>query len=131
MKEPTTMTINFDKPYSLAHLAAECRAIYDRAAADLGPDLRGYSVLDLCADQLPRATLSDLRTAIIVAGINIKGPTMNTYRVVVETRYRTIVKVQAGSASEAARLAWETPDGARTDEESEVIAIFETTKRKA
>jgi hypothetical protein len=44
-------------------LPAECRKVFDRAAADLGNDLQGWSILDLCADNLPYE-LTDLRQAI-------------------------------------------------------------------
>lgn len=56
---------------------------------------------------------------------------MNTYRIVIETRYRTAVTVQASNADEAVRLAWETPDGERDDEHSEVVAIQETVDLEA
>jgi ABC-type nitrate/sulfonate/bicarbonate transport system substrate-binding protein len=44
-------------------LPAECRKVFDDAAADLGNDLQGSSVLDLCADNLPHS-LTDLKQAI-------------------------------------------------------------------
>lgn len=50
-------------------LAIRCRQVYDRAAADLGNDLRGFSVRDLCADQIPDVSLSDIEDAIIASGI--------------------------------------------------------------
>lgn len=49
------------------NLTEACVRIYQAAAADLGPDLGGGSILDLCADQLP-VTLADLKAALVRAG---------------------------------------------------------------
>jgi hypothetical protein len=53
----------------IENLALAVRCIYDSAAVD-DADLFGYSLLDLVADQLPRVSLADLRSAIIVAGLH-------------------------------------------------------------
>jgi len=53
----------------LMDLARKCRRVYNRAEADLGSDLGGFSLLDLCADKIPEATLFDLEDAIITAGL--------------------------------------------------------------
>jgi hypothetical protein len=50
------------------NLIAACSRIYNAAAADLGPDLGGGSVLDLVADNLPRVPLADLKVALARAG---------------------------------------------------------------
>ena len=44
------------------------RVLYDRAAVE-DPNLGGRALLDLCADLNPRASRGDLRTAILVSGI--------------------------------------------------------------
>lgn len=54
-------------PY-LMDVASECRRIVLAAVSDLGPDLAGGSVLDLCADNIERVSLADLQCAIICAG---------------------------------------------------------------
>lgn len=56
-------------PPRLVDTARACREIYDRAAAELGPDLDGGSLLDLCADNLLDSSLSDLKAAIVISGI--------------------------------------------------------------
>jgi hypothetical protein len=53
----------------LVNLADECRRVYDRAVVDIGSDLGGYSVLDLCADNIPHQPLRLLQDAIVVSGI--------------------------------------------------------------
>jgi hypothetical protein len=53
----------------LMEIAAECRNLYDKAVIDLGPDLMGSSVLDLCADNMPEESLRCLQDAITVSGI--------------------------------------------------------------
>lgn len=53
---------------TLVQLAERVRALYDRAAAD-DPDLWGGSLLDLVADNIREASMSDLKAAIIVSGI--------------------------------------------------------------
>lgn len=52
-------------------LAQRCEALFDKAAASLGNDLRGLSVLDLCADNI-QASLDDLKDAIVLSGIKRK-----------------------------------------------------------
>jgi len=54
---------------SLTGLAKDCRRIVDRARADLGDDLCGFSIVDLVADNLPSTSLSDIRAALVVAGL--------------------------------------------------------------
>jgi hypothetical protein len=52
-------------PRTLAELADECRRVVLEAVADLGPDFGGAgSALDLCADRIDDARLSDLREAL-------------------------------------------------------------------
>ena len=53
---------------SLMSLAEECREIVERARQDLGDDLPG-GLLDLVADNIPGASLADLRAALVVAGL--------------------------------------------------------------
>jgi hypothetical protein len=53
-------------------LSEECNKIYDRAATKLGLDLNGYSVLDLCADNITDASLEDLKYAIWISGIQYR-----------------------------------------------------------
>lgn len=57
-----------EPPETLMQLAAQCGKIYDTAAKEHA-DLWGCSVLDLLADNIPEASLADLKSAIIVAGI--------------------------------------------------------------
>ena len=57
-------------PRPLIDIAAECRLIVLRAVADIGPDLQGCSALDLVADQIPHASLSDLKAALVIAGLD-------------------------------------------------------------
>lgn len=41
------------------------------AVFDLGPDLQGNSVIDLCMDNLPYITsTSDIKSALVVAGVD-------------------------------------------------------------
>ena len=54
---------------NLIVLAKDCRRIVDRARADLGDDLRGFSIVDLVADNLPSTSLSDISAALVVAGL--------------------------------------------------------------
>jgi hypothetical protein len=49
-------------------LSRRVRVLYERAAVE-DPNLGGRTLLDLCADLNPRATRGDLRTAILVSGI--------------------------------------------------------------
>ena len=52
-----------------SHLPQRCLDLYDSAVADLGANLAGFSVLDLCADNLPDVSLADLKAAIVASGI--------------------------------------------------------------
>jgi hypothetical protein len=56
------------EPRKLVDIAKECRRIYDDCARE-DPDLFGFSVLDLMADNLSCVSLSDLKSAIIISGI--------------------------------------------------------------
>jgi hypothetical protein len=58
------------QPRQLTDIADECREIVLRAVKDLGPDLGGYSALDLVADNIEHVSLADLRAALVVAGID-------------------------------------------------------------
>lgn len=41
------------------------------AVQDLGSDLQGLSVIDLCADNLPSCiSLSDIKSALVIAGVD-------------------------------------------------------------
>lgn len=61
-----------NEPTQLMNLARQCRAAYDACVAD-DADLFGGSLLDLCANQIPRASLADLKAAIIVSGIYVNA----------------------------------------------------------
>lgn len=61
--------MNQPTPRLLVDIARECREVFNRAAKDLGNDLRGFSLLDLCADNITDVSLADLKSAIIVAGL--------------------------------------------------------------
>src|SRR5215472_14748177 len=54
----------------LLMLSRRVRVLYERAAAE-DPNLGGRGLLDLCADLIPRATRADLKTAILVSGIEV------------------------------------------------------------
>lgn len=58
----------------LTDVAKECAGVYDRCAA-ADPDLFGGSLLDLCADNIERVSLADLKAAIVVAGIYERATT--------------------------------------------------------
>lgn len=49
-------------------LAREVLRLYVKAARE-DPDLWGLSLLDLAADNVPDASLSDLKAAIVVSGV--------------------------------------------------------------
>ena len=51
-----------------ANIAKRITELWEAAAADLGPDLGGMSVLDLAADNLPHIPLAELRAACARAG---------------------------------------------------------------
>jgi hypothetical protein len=53
----------------LSNLAEKCREIVQRAQADLGVNLGGFSALDLVADQLSAVPLEELDAALKLAGI--------------------------------------------------------------
>lgn len=55
----------------LTEIATDIRGIVQRAVADLGSDLQGYSVIDLCLDNLPdRISTADVKSALVVAGVD-------------------------------------------------------------
>ena len=55
----------------LIDIARQCRAIVLRATAALGPDLNGFSIVDLCADALPlNISLQDIKCALVIAGLD-------------------------------------------------------------
>ena len=54
-------------------LAKRVSVIVEQAKRDLGDNLCGYTVTDLVADQITDVSLSDLRTAIVVAGYREKA----------------------------------------------------------
>jgi hypothetical protein len=56
-------------PRQITDIAQECARIFDFAAANLGNDLAGSSLLDLVVDSVAGVSLRDLKTAIIVSGI--------------------------------------------------------------
>lgn len=56
------------KPRLLIDVANECRAIVLRAESALGP-LPKATYLDLVADNIPDVSLSDLRSALVIAGV--------------------------------------------------------------
>ena len=57
----------------LIDLSGECREIVMNARKDLGDDLGGGSMLDLCADNIEDASLSDIRTALVISGMNYRS----------------------------------------------------------
>lgn len=61
-------------PRLLIEIAHEVSAIYRTVSAE-DPDLFGYSLLDLMADKLPKVSLGDLKTAIVVSGIYARANT--------------------------------------------------------
>lgn len=54
----------------LIDVAKQIKPIVIRATMDLGSDLGGMSVIDLCADQIPDVSLFDIKCALVVAGID-------------------------------------------------------------
>ena len=56
------------EPVSLLVLARQCRAIVRAAESDLGP-LPKKSYVDLCADNLADASIADIKSALVVAGV--------------------------------------------------------------
>lgn len=60
-------------PVALTDVAAFCRIAVIDAVRDLGSDLAGYSIIDLCSDNLPegmRVSTADIRCALVVAGVD-------------------------------------------------------------
>lgn len=55
-------------PKLLMDIAMDCRRIVQKAEADMGP-LPKASYLDLCADNIPDVSLSDLKAALVCAGV--------------------------------------------------------------
>ena len=54
----------------LLDMAKEIRQIVIRATNELGPDLMGYSVIDLCMDNITKGSVADIKAALVVAGID-------------------------------------------------------------
>lgn len=60
-----------DQPRLLVDIAQDIRPIVERAVRDLGRDLQGYSVIDLCMDNLTdRVSTADIKAALVVAGVD-------------------------------------------------------------
>jgi len=55
---------------TLLMLSRRVRVLYDSAAAE-DPNLGGRALLDLCADLIPRSARADLKTAILVSGVEV------------------------------------------------------------
>jgi len=53
----------------LLDVAKQIRPIIERAVKDLGPDLAGYSVIDLVLDNVDVSVI-DAKSALVVAGID-------------------------------------------------------------
>lgn len=56
-------------------MAREIRQIVINATNDLGPDLLGYSVIDLCMDNLcmdniTKGSTADIKAALVIAGVD-------------------------------------------------------------
>lgn len=51
-------------------MAREVKTIVIKAVNDLGPDLMGYSVIDLCMDNITKGSVSDIKAALVVAGVD-------------------------------------------------------------
>ena len=66
-KESVTVSTNLSEK-ALESLAKKCGKKIQKAVDDLGPNLRGYSVLDLVADQIPNASLQNLKAALVYLG---------------------------------------------------------------
>ena len=61
------------KPMKLIDIAQQCRGIVLRARRALGEDLGSCSMLDLVADNITHVSLSDLRAALVIAGVGYRG----------------------------------------------------------
>lgn len=57
-------------PQLLINIAAQARNIVISAVADLGPDLRGYSVVDLVLDNVEHVSSADAKAALVIAGVD-------------------------------------------------------------
>lgn len=58
-----------DRPEQLIDVAAKVRVIVLAAVKDLGPDLQGYSVVDLVLDNCDVSVI-DAKSALVVAGVD-------------------------------------------------------------
>jgi hypothetical protein len=55
----------------LMDLAEQCRKIVQKAVVELGSDLQGYSVIDLCADNVDSGvSISDIKCALVCSGVD-------------------------------------------------------------
>lgn len=55
----------------LVDIAKDIRPIVESAVKDLGPDLQGLSVVDLCLDNIPdRISTSDVKAALVIACVD-------------------------------------------------------------
>jgi hypothetical protein len=55
----------------LVDIAQDCRKIVQHAVKELGNDLQGFSVIDLCLDNLEdRISTQDIKCALVVAGVD-------------------------------------------------------------
>lgn len=59
-------------PRLLVEIAKDCHQIVIRAVKDLGSDLQGMSIIDLCMDNLTDEylTTSDVKSALVIAGVD-------------------------------------------------------------
>ena len=57
-------------PRNLINIAKELRPIVIKAVDALGSDLQGYSVIDLVADNIQDVSISDIKCALVVAGVD-------------------------------------------------------------
>lgn len=56
---------------TLIEIASDVRSIVERAVKDLGPDLQGFSVVDLVMDNIgDRVSTADIKSALVVAGVD-------------------------------------------------------------
>lgn len=66
---------------TIKELALQCRKVYFRCAK-INANIFGVSLLDLCADQIPGATLSELRQAITLSGLYVRVPERLQFEIV-------------------------------------------------
>ena len=61
---------------TIEQIAPDVRRIVERAVADLGPDLGGFSAVDLVLDNLPDLiSVADAKVALVTAGVdNLLSP---------------------------------------------------------